>query len=342
MDNNHEYPALDNDAKNGSPAVTSCSLFALVAAAIVLSIGTGPTAANRSADLPACCEQAGLDDSGDSPRPLVVAASSARDQAIAPDSVAEYVGGIAARIYTVDGSPVPGNVFVLMAIAGSDEHARLYDETPYTHDKGIASDTLDSNLTAVKMVETITGAELHRLDFTTAPGGGPSGGLIYAISYFNVVSNGAFTGEVRVAATGELGPQGYVRAINAIDEKTGAAHFAGADVLFTPSTPSADTIDAYSTRHVGELFRVRNTGTPLAEERQLDSYLGWGTDRPSGMDIVGTRHIADVAAYLCGAGSEYACSILGFLADETTGGATIANGDDLGATNNHVTTAQIR
>ncbi|MGA7759327.1 MAG: S16 family serine protease [Ilumatobacteraceae bacterium] len=339
MDNNHEYPALEHDTKKGSPAVTRCSLVTLVAAAIVLTIGTGPATVNRSADLAPCCEQAGVSGSEDSPPALVVAPSSDRDRSIAPDAVAQYVGGIAARIYTVDGSPVPGNVFVLMAIAGSDEHARLFDQTRYTHDQGIASDTLESNLTAVEVVEMITGADLHLLDFTTAPGGGPSGGLIYAISYLNIVSDGAFTGDVRVAATGQLGVQGYVHAINGIDEKTGAAHLADADVLFTPSTPSTDNIDAYGTRHVGELFRARNTGAPLAEERQLDHYRNWGTDRPVGMDIVGTRHIADVAAYLCGTGSKYACDILGLLADDIIGGATIANGDDAG---DYVTTAQIR
>ncbi|MGI9646337.1 MAG: hypothetical protein ACR2O6_13610, partial [Ilumatobacteraceae bacterium] len=29
-----------------------------------------------------------------------------------------------------------------------------------------------------------------------------------------------------------------------------------------------------------------------------------------GMDIVGVRHIGDIAAYLCGAGSEVACTTL--------------------------------
>lgn len=342
MDDNHEFPALDHDTKNGSAAVRRCFLVALVATTIVLSIGTEPTTVTRSAGLVACSEQAGVSGSEASAPPLVVAPSSDRDRLIAPDSVAQYVGGIAARIYTVDGAPVPGNVFVLMATAGSDEHARLFDQTRYTHDNGIASDTLESNLTAVEVVETITGADLQLLDFTTAPGGGPSGGLIYAISYLNVVSDGAFTGDVRVAATGQLGAHGYVHAITAIDEKTGAAHLADADVLFTPSTPSIDNIEAYATRQVGELFRARNTGAPLAEERQLDNYHNWGTDRPVGMDIVGTRHIADVAAYFCGTGSDYACEIVDVLADDIFGGSTIKNGDDVGDSSEYVTIAQIR
>jgi hypothetical protein len=254
-----------------------------------------------------------------------VAATSTRDdQNPPPDATADYTGGNATRLRTADDSPLPGDVFMLMATAGSDAHARLYDETPYTHDRGVAADTHHSNLIAVETVEAITGRDVDLLELTTAPGGGSSAGIAYAIAYLNIISDGAFTGDVRVAATGRLGREGYVHPITAIDEKTAAAHHAAADVLFTPSTPTTEHLDLYSARHVGELFRVAFTDNPLAEERQLDLYHSWGATQPDGLDVVGVRHIADVAAYLCGAGSSYACTIVDQLDDHVTGIPTAA------------------
>ena len=255
---------------------------------------------------------------------LVAAPPAGDGQTPPPDAVADYSGGNAARVGTADGNPVPGHVFLPMATAGSDALARLYDGTPYTHDRGTAPDTHDSNLIAAETVAAITGHAVVLLELTTAPGGGTSAGIAYAITYFNIISDGAFSGEVRVAATGRLGRKGYIHPINAIDEKTAAAHHAAADVLFTPSTPSAEHLDRYSARHVGELFRAALTHSPLAEERQLDRYHSWGATRPDGLDVVGVRHIADVAAYLCGTGSDYACTIADQLGDEVTGTPAIA------------------
>lgn len=319
-----KHLALAHDTEKAFSATTRGCLVGLFAAAIVLGIRTEPPIINGPVEPSSCCDDAAASGSENDSSRAVVAASSHSDRPVAADVVAGYVGGIAARVRTATGSPVPGNLFVLMATAGSDAHARLYDKTPYTHDYGVHADVVKSNVTAVETVEGITGEDLDPVDLTTAPGGGPSGGLIYAITYLNIISNGAFTGDVRVAATGRLSSHGYVHPINAIDEKIAAAHLAGADVLFTPSTPTNENIDEYGARLVGELFRARNTGAALAEERRLDNYRDWGADHPNGMDVVGIRHIADVAAYLCGTGSNYACGIVDILGDDVVGGATIA------------------
>ncbi len=237
-----------------------------------------------------------------------------------PDVVAEYVGGIAARLHSSDGIPIAGQLFVLMASAGSDAPARFFDQTPYTHSNGTAADTLESNLAAAETVETITGVDVGHVEFTTPPGGGSSTGLIYAIAYLNVVSDGGFTGDLRIAATGRLGPDGYINSVSASNEKTAAAHLADVDVFLSPSSLADDHIRAYGSRSVGELSGARNTGSTLRDERHLDEYRRWGVERPEGMDIVGARHIADVAAYLCGTGSGYACHVLDVLDDTVIGG----------------------
>jgi hypothetical protein len=171
-------------------------------------------------------------------------------------------------------------------------------------------ETIESNQQAVRTIDGITDTDLQTVNFTSAPGGGPSAGITYAIAYLNIISDGAFTGDLVVAATGGLEAPGYVHPINAINEKTAAAHLAGADVLFTPSFPADELIEIHGTRVVGELSRARNTGSNLTNERQWDNYHRWGMNRPNNeMDVVGIRHIGDVATYLCGAGSDYACDI---------------------------------
>jgi len=226
-----------------------------------------------------------------------------------PDRVADYVGGIAARLHASAGAPIVGDVYLLMASTGSTANARLYDRTPYTHGSGAHPDTLASNLIAAETVGTISRSDVELVDVTGAPGGGLSGGVAYAIAYLNIISDGAFTGDLRVAATGRLLPEGHISAIENIDAKTAAAHLAAADVLFTPNVPTSEIRDAHGARFVGEFVRDPSTGVTLNDPRRLEVFHQWGASRPNGMDIVDARHLIDVATYLCATGSTYACHI---------------------------------
>lgn len=241
-----------------------------------------------------------------------------------PDRTADYVGGAAALLRTSDGADVPGTLFVLMAHRGSQAHARVYDETPYERaDRATHPVSIESNRQAVQLVEEITERTVEMVDFTSPPGGGLSTGLTYTIAYLDVLSNGAFTGDLRVASTGELQSDGYISPISAIDEKAAAAHLAGVDVFFTPSMPSGDSRAAYAGRVEGEVSRSRNTGATLEDERRWDEYEAWGAGQMvGGMDVIGVRHVGDVAAYLCGAGSDEACRIRSILGDVVVDNST--------------------
>jgi hypothetical protein len=323
----HRIDDLDNKFRSGQHLVTARRFAPAIAIAVFLTVG-GPTIA--------------MVDHQDGPAAKAVEASTDIDLATAelttpptpaslhrggvgrPDRVGDFVGGIAARLYSDDGERIPGDVFLLMAVAGSDADARVYDRTPHPRDGDqIHPEVIESNHQAVRTVTEITGTDLQMVDFTSAPGGGLSAGVTYAIAYLNIISDGAFTGDLVVAATGRLESHGYVYPINAVNEKTAAAHLAGADVLFTPTIPAAELIDVHGTRVVGELFRARNTGSTLTEERQWSNYGRWGASRPDNdMDTVGIRHIGDVAAYLCGAGSDFACDITHVLENVVTDTST--------------------
>jgi hypothetical protein len=242
-----------------------------------------------------------------------------------PDSVGRVRGGIAARVRRADDTPLPGDVFMLMGVEGSDATAVVYDGTPFRHDHGAADDSLESNVAAAALVGELTGGEIDLLGLTTAPGGGPSGGLAYVLAYLDLATDGGFTAGLRVAATGALESYGYVHPVLAVDEKVAAADLAGVDVVFVPSHPHTDGSVAPH-RVVGETARARFTGVTLAEERLSDQYQAWGADRSTALDVVVVRHVVDVAAYLCGAGSALACVVEASLVDTVAGPSTSAAG----------------
>ena len=157
-----------------------------------------------------------------------------------PDRTGDQEGGIAARLHDADGRPIAGEVFLLIGSGGSTAPARVYDTTPYVHDHEVHPDTVASNRIANRTVRTLTGTPVDLVEMTNSAAGGPSGGVTRAIAYLDIVSDGAFTGDLRVAATGRMRPGGHLGAIEDIDSKTVAADLADVDVLFTPTVPSVE------------------------------------------------------------------------------------------------------
>ena len=243
--------------------------------------------------------------------------SSLHTEEYGPDVVADHPGGTAARLFDGDGSPIPGHVFLLLGPAGPSSSARLYDTTPYIPAGGRHPDTIASNLVANRAVQAITESEIEVVDMTSGSGSGSSGGLIRAIAYLNIVSDGQFTGDLRVAATGQLAPDGHIGGIDNIDAKTVAARLADADVLFTPTIPTERVRAAHGARLVGEVARDPKAGRSLNDPRRLADFRQWGASRPAAMDIVDARHLIDVSSYLCGAGSAFACTVTTALDDQT-------------------------
>ncbi len=248
-----------------------------------------------------------------------VPATFDRHVASFPDEIGANVGGVAARLHADREVAVPGDLFALFASNGSDDHTRLYDATAYTLVRpDVHPEMVASNETAAAVVADILDREVTTREFTSAPAGGYSAGLTFAIGYLNEISDGAFTGDLSVASTGALDDDGYVDWVTAIDEKTAAAHLAGVDVMFTSAAPAFFTIDSFGSRFEGELHRTRHTGTPLATERNWSGYELLGAEHPdAGMDIVAVAHLGDVAAYLCGAGSDFACDVVAALESTT-------------------------
>lgn len=237
------------------------------------------------------------------------------DVAVAEGAVADitaaYRGGTAARLIGGD-TPVPGDVFELLGLPGLDLPARVWDETPYPYSRPEEHpDSRRSNADARALVAELVGERIAAVELTTPSGGGSSVGLAYTLGYLNLWADGGFTGAVSVAATGRLEAFGWIGPVTALDEKLAAAAAAGVDVVFTPTWPDESSIEEHEVRQLGTLTSSRFPGAVIGEARKWDEYRRWGSElAPDRIDLVGVRHIGDVAAYLCGAGSPLACDLL--------------------------------
>jgi hypothetical protein len=235
-----------------------------------------------------------------------------------PDVVADdIVGGFAIRLHTVDGAPIPGDVFLLAAQGTDDRKVFVYDDTPFTTTRDRAhADTISTNINARYLATTITGADVPVLDLSTSGRGGPSGGVAYTIAYLDVLSDGAYTGDLRVAGTGTVSPGGRHNPVTEIDQKVAAAYVADADVMFSAGLPSSlSDVNALPARI--ERASLANTATARATLlERVEIYTELGETRPAhGLDVIGISHVIDVAAYLCGSGSDYACEIVQLIDD---------------------------
>jgi PDZ domain-containing protein len=87
-----------------------------------------------------------------------------------------------------------------------------------------------------------------RVQYSVDPNvGGGSGGLMFALAIYDMITPGDLLGGRTVAGTGTIGADGTVGAIGGIQEKIAGAQAAGAKVFFVPAQNCADTVGASTT-----------------------------------------------------------------------------------------------
>jgi PDZ domain-containing protein len=72
--------------------------------------------------------------------------------------------------------------------------------------------------------------------------GGPSGGLMFSLGIYDVLTPGSLTGGKVIAGTGEIDPQGRVAPIGGIQQKLVAAQDAGAKLFLSPADNCAEAL----------------------------------------------------------------------------------------------------
>ncbi|MGI8776603.1 MAG: YlbL family protein [Acidimicrobiales bacterium] len=80
---------------------------------------------------------------------------------------------------------------------------------------------------------------------------GPSAGVAYSLALLDQLTPGELTGGARVAATGELGPDGVVAPIGGVTQKVAAVRRAGATVFLVPKENYAE-----AKAHAGSKVKV--------------------------------------------------------------------------------------
>ena len=74
--------------------------------------------------------------------------------------------------------------------------------------------------------------------------GGPSAGLMFSLSIYDLLTPGSLTGGQPIAGTGEIEPNGQVAPIGGIQQKIPAAKNAGAKIFLVPADNCVDAVGA--------------------------------------------------------------------------------------------------
>ncbi len=85
---------------------------------------------------------------------------------------------------------------------------------------------------------------------------GPSAGVAYSLALLDQLTPGELTGGAKVAATGELGPDGVVAPIGGVTQKVAAVRSAGATVFLVPKENFAE-----AKAHAGSHLKVVAVGS---------------------------------------------------------------------------------
>ncbi|MGH2542049.1 MAG: PDZ domain-containing protein [Ardenticatenaceae bacterium] len=87
--------------------------------------------------------------------------------------------------------------------------------------------------------------------------GGPSAGLMFALTVYDLVTPGELTGGRRIAGTGTIDPDGNVGAIGGVAQKVASAEQAGAELFLVPPANYADARRAATRIQVIEVASAR-------------------------------------------------------------------------------------
>ena len=95
--------------------------------------------------------------------------------------------------------------------------------------------------------------------------GGPSGGLMFALGIYDVLTPGSLTGGKVIAGTGEIDAQGTVGEIGGIQQKLVGAQDDGARLFLVPAANCADALDGDYDPDKMRLVKVENLDEAIAD-----------------------------------------------------------------------------
>lgn len=97
--------------------------------------------------------------------------------------------------------------------------------------------------------------------------GGPSGGLMFALGIYDVLTPGSLTGDKPIAGTGEIDDQGRVGAIGGIQQKLVGAQADGARLFLAPAANCAEALGGHFDPKKMRLVKVTTLAGALRDVR---------------------------------------------------------------------------
>ena len=144
----------------------------------------------------------------------------------------------------------------------------------------------------------------------TGNNSGPSAGLIFVLTYIDLLTRGRLVGDLRVAGTGVIGDDGAVLPVSNVEVKVATALLAHPDVILTPRPSKlVDRTTIIEPEHT----RKPADGEAVAEWLKLDGYQQAGREaanHPGTTAFVVVHDYRQALAFFCGrTGDPTVCSI---------------------------------
>jgi hypothetical protein len=213
-------------------------------------------------------------------------------------------GGRAARIELDDGSSTWYRLAYLdggtrlqvfedyaASTSGPDSDMYLSQEIAW-HLAGAVTKTSDSSSASERLpgwAQVRTGNDM-----------GLSAGLMFTLAYIDALTPEALVGDLRVAGSGGIGPDGVVSPAFGLEVKVAAAMLTRPDVVFTTSAPgSIDHVTIVDSHHT----RRPKAGYTVAEWLNVSGYEQAGraaAEHPGTTVIVVVHDLRQALAWLCG------------------------------------------
>jgi len=129
---------------------------------------------------------------------------------------------------------------------------------------------------------------------------GPSAGLMTALAYIDLLTPGALVGDLRVAGTGGIRPDGLAFRVKGIDVKVATAMLTRPDVIFVTRSPKSvenvTIVQSYKER-------IPAQGYTVGEWLNVEGYEQAGRDaagHPGTAPVVLVHDLRQALAWLCG------------------------------------------
>ena len=228
-------------------------------------------------------------------------------------------GGEAVRIELNDAN-MNDEVSAWYRLAFVDRGTRLRVFEDYaTTTRGPESDIVDSENVAWRLANKVVGTDNGPAASDKPPSWarvrtgndtGSSAGLMFTLAYIDLLTPGPLAGNLRVAGTGGIGPDGVVTPAFGLEVKVAAAMLTQPDVVFTTSPPtSIEHVTVVESEHT----RLPTAGYTVGEWLNVNGYEQAGriaASSPGTAAVVVVHDIRQATAWLCGrTGNTSVCSI---------------------------------